>query len=101
MEAVWSDRTPMFDQVTKMFLFWCWFAGFFLVLCWQAALRLMFNAYRRLVNGKLFAGLRFMVRHKRMFFIVLAGVRLLYRLHIGGLTIDEILDGIAINILSN
>ncbi len=91
----------LFSQVTKMYLFWCWFAGFFLVLCWQAALRLMRNAYRRLVKGKFFAVLRFMVRHWRICFMILAGVRLLYRLHTGGLSIDNVLDGLAINILSN
>ena len=84
-----------------MHLFWCWFAGFFLALCWQAALRLMRNAYTRLVRSKLFSAVRFMVRHKRVFLKVLASVWIIYRLCIGGPSIEDVLDGLAVNILSS
>ena len=83
-----------------MFLFWSWFAGFFLVLCWQAALRLMRNAYHRIIKGKVFAKLRFMVRHRRVFFKGLAVVWIIYRLVTNGLSIDLVIDGLAVNILS-
>lgn len=71
------------------------------MLCWQAALRLMRNAYERLVNGKFLAGLRFMVRHRRIFFKGSAVVWIIYRLYTGGPSIESVLDGLAVNILSN
>ncbi len=88
-------------RVTEMFLYWCWFAGYHLARYWQGTCRLWRLFCKRLLGSKPIPLMRFMVKHKRIIRKILAVALILIFFVKGSLNVEEILVGVAINLLSD